>query len=171
MNVNRLLVTSLVFALGFLLGQRFCIEHHQFAATAPLLGTLSLDLGDVGIYPGSMVMMQQVLDTIRAVETGGHPDPCWAVGDGGKSIGPYQIGRAYFHDGIEQLKREGLDPGLVYEDVRNQRDAERIVLAYWRRYATAPYEFTELCRLHNGGPTMRGTDVYIAKCFAILDDL
>ena len=163
MNVNRLLVTSLLVALGFMIGQRFCIEHHQFAATAPLTVPMSRDLGDV-------VSMQQVLDTIRAVETGAHPDPYWAVGDGGRSIGPYQIGRAYFHDGLEQLKREGIDPGLVYEDVRNQRDAELIMLAYWRRYATRPYEFAELCRLHNGGPTMRGTDLYIQKCFAILDD-
>jgi hypothetical protein len=38
-------------------------------------------------------------DAIRRVETGGMPDNGrYAVGDNGKSIGPYQIQRAYWQD-------------------------------------------------------------------------
>jgi len=85
---------------------------------------------------------RRLLDAIRQVETGGHPDPANAVGDEGKSLGPYQISRAYWRD-------SGV-PG-EYEQVRFRPYAERVILSYWRRYC--PNGNSEVrARVHNGGP-------------------
>ena len=91
-----------------------------------------------------------ILDAIRQVETGGCADPANAVGDGGKALGPYQIHRVYWQDAVER------DPSLVangetYANVRSQAYAERVVMAYWSRYAKS-WTAEELARIHNGGP-------------------
>jgi len=94
--------------------------------------------------------LQPLFDAIRHVETGGQADPAAAVGDGGRSIGPYQIGRAYWQDANV--------PG-DWSHVRGRRYAERVMLAYWRRYvpeALAAGDTRVLARVHNGGP--RGHD-------------
>ena len=88
-----------------------------------------------------------ILDAIRAQESGGHPDPANAVGDGGKALGPYQIHRSYWLDAVNFDKTLG----GRYEDVRDQAYAERVILAYWRRYAPA-WDAETLARTHNGGP-------------------
>ena len=90
--------------------------------------------------------LQPLLDAIRQVETGSHPDPANALGDGGRSLGPYQISRAYWKD-------SGV-PGH-YEMVRYRPYAERVIKAYWRRHcprALARLDFQVLARTHNGGP-------------------
>lgn len=89
-----------------------------------------------------------ILDAIRSVETGGHPDPANAVGDGGRAIGPYQIHRSYWLDATE--RRPELRE-LGYESVRDQAIAEQIVLAYLTRYAP-DWSASTLARIHNGGP-------------------
>lgn len=90
--------------------------------------------------------LRQLLDAIREVETGGHTDPANARGDGGRSLGPYQISRAYWQD-------SGV-PGR-YHMVRNKAYAERVMKAYWERYCPrelAQRDFQALARTHNGGP-------------------
>ena len=89
---------------------------------------------------------RQLLDAIREVETGNSPDPANAVGDGGRSLGPYQIQWKYWRD-------SGV-PGR-YTDVRNRTYAERVMRAYWQRYcpaALARGDSQVLARVHNGGP-------------------
>lgn len=86
-----------------------------------------------------------LLDAIWMVESSGRLHP--PDGDGGRSIGPYQISRAYWQDAVE------FDPSLggQYEDCRDKSYAERVVLAYWRRYVPdGPDEYR--ARVHNGGP-------------------
>ncbi len=88
-----------------------------------------------------------LFEAIRLVETGGHEDPTNALGDDGKSLGPYQISKAYWLDAIQHCP----EIGGRYEDVKIGRYAERIMMAYWDRYA--PDETWEtLARIHNGGP-------------------
>jgi hypothetical protein len=90
--------------------------------------------------------LRHLLDAIRQVETGGEADPANAVGDGGRSLGPYQITRAYWHD-------SGV-PGK-YPWVRNKAYAERVMIAYWQRFcpsALARHDWQTLARVHNGGP-------------------
>jgi hypothetical protein len=85
-------------------------------------------------------------DAIREVETGGHSDPANAKGDSGRSLGPYQITRAYWKD-------SGV-PGS-YQMVRKKAYAERVMMAYWKRYcrrALKRLNFQVLARIHNGGP-------------------
>ena len=112
--------------------------------------------------------LTEIYNAIRQVETGGHPDPANAAGDGGASLGPMQIGRLYFIDALEH--DEALrDSEVVYDDVRNESIAREVMYAYWSRYARIPWTAEDLCRLHNGGPSRRGTDAYWAKCRAILE--
>ena len=105
--------------------------------------TLAIDM-PAGFNP------RPVLDAIRQVETGGHPDPSNAVGDGGAALGPYQIHRVYWADAVQH------DPSLTangetYQSVRNAAYAERVVMAYWSRYAPS-WDAQTLSRIHNGGP-------------------
>lgn len=87
--------------------------------------------------------LRPLLDALREVESGGDPD---AVGDGGRSLGPYQIQWAYWKDSGVEGK---------YRQVRDRRYAERVMLEYWKRYcpkALARRDFQTLARVHNGGP-------------------
>ena len=90
--------------------------------------------------------IELVLDAIRVVETGGEPNAGRdATGDGGRSIGPYQIQRAYW-----------IDSGVAgrWEDCRDAEYARRVVKAYWQRYcprALAEADLEVLARVHNGG--------------------
>ena len=102
-----------------------------------------------------------ILDAIRKVESGGFKDPSKATGDNGKAIGPYQIHYVYWQDAT------AFDPtiGGQYADCRNQQYAEKIVLAYLRRYAPN-WNAETLSRIHNGGPKgyrMNGTLGYWSK--------
>lgn len=76
-----------------------------------------------------------------------------AVGDNGKSLGRYQISRAYWYDACER------DPNLLFrhkwEDVTDPIYAEAIMESYWARYVTQAYlnkDYEILARVHNGGP-------------------
>jgi hypothetical protein len=70
------------------------------------------------------------------------------VGDGGKAIGPYQIWKAYWQDAVEFDKTIGGE----YKDCMNKAYAEKIVRAYWKRYAPKGATIEQLARIHNGGP-------------------
>jgi hypothetical protein len=70
------------------------------------------------------------------------------VGDNGKAIGPYQIWREYWQDAVDFDK----SIGGKYEDCMNKSYAEKIVRAYWKRYAPKGATIEQLARIHNGGP-------------------
>jgi len=92
------------------------------------------------------VNVRPLLDAIRQVETGGMRNPMNAVGADGSSLGPYQISRAYWRD-------SGV-PG-DYGQVRSNAYAERVIVAYWKRYCGASLRASDwqtLARVHNGGP-------------------
>lgn len=91
-----------------------------------------------------------LLHAIMMVESGGDPN---AVGDAGKAIGPYQIHRVYWLDAVEF----DTSIGGKYSDCTNKAYAEKVVRAYWRRYATdrrigRPVTDADRARIHNGGP-------------------
>lgn len=89
-----------------------------------------------------------------------------AVGDGGASIGRYQIQRPYWIDSRV--------PGK-YEQVKDKAYAERVMLAYWKRYcpeALKNRDYEVLARIHNGGPRghkKQATVAYWNKVKAELD--
>ena len=91
-----------------------------------------------------------ILDAIRAVESGSCADPANAVGDGGKALGPYQIHRVYWQDAVDHDKSLVAN-GQTYDSVRDAAYAERVILAYWSRYAPS-WDAQTLARIHNGGP-------------------
>jgi len=91
-----------------------------------------------------------------------------AIGDGGRSRGPFQISRAYWRDAVKQLEREGDLGWGSYDykrDVRKVRKCEVIVRAYWRRWCPDAYvarDFETLARVHNGGPRGAGKEATVA---------
>lgn len=104
--------------------------------------------------------LRPLFAAIQAVETSGFRAPNQAVGDGGRSIGPYQISRAYWRDSGIRGK---------WTQCRGRAYSEAVMLAYWKRYCPAALRqrnFEVLARIHNGGPNghVRGaTTVYWRK--------
>jgi hypothetical protein len=94
-----------------------------------------------------MMNLNSLFNAIRVVETGGESDPSTALGDDGLSLGSYQISVAYWTDALEENPEIGGD----YKDVCKQEYAQRVMLAYWNRYAPDRTPET-LARIHNGGP-------------------
>lgn len=87
----------------------------------------------------------QLLEAIRHVETGNGV----MVGDGGRSLGPYQIQYNYWKDAIDH---NPLISG-TYNDVMNEEYARQIVISYWDRYGhRVNFSLEGLARLNNGGP-------------------
>lgn len=88
-----------------------------------------------------------LLKAIRKVETGGQPNSGRdAVGDKGKSIGPYQIQYKYWKDSRV--------PGN-WTQCRDPKYAERVMIGYWQRHcpkALKAGDAETLSRTHNGGP-------------------
>ena len=91
-----------------------------------------------------------LMDAICKVESNCNPS---AVGDNGNAIGPYQIWYVYWKDAVEYDK----SIGGKYEDCYNKEYSEKIVRAYWKRYANKKRLGREVtdedrARIHNGGP-------------------
>ena len=110
-----------------------------------LATTIHLSAGATSTYDDS-----KLLHAIMMVESGGDPN---VVGDNGKAIGPYQIHRVYWLDAVEFDK----SIGGKYADCKNKAYAEKVVRAYWKRYATErrigrPVTDADRARIHNGGP-------------------
>lgn len=113
--------------------------------------------------------LSQILKAIRAVETGGNPSPAHAIGDGGRSFGPYQISQEYW-----------LDAGAIcdWDDIKKTAVAEKVMVAYWKRYcpdALKKGDAATLARIHNGGPNglkkKSATDPYCQRVLAELNRL
>ena len=97
-------------------------------------------------------------DAIRMVESGGDDN---AVGDGGKSKGPYQIGRLYWADACEFAGVVWDYDTLVWE----RAYCEQVMDWYFARYGAVTNE--QKARCHNSGPRWKSkyhlTDGYWAK--------
>ena len=106
--------------------------------------------------------MRRLFDAIRQVESGGGRR---VLGDGGRSRGPYQIGRAYWQDACEY-------GGLRWRYDRwiwDARRCEYVMHLYWLRYGVTTDE--QRARVHNGGPRGHrkpGTRKYWARVQAAM---
>lgn len=93
--------------------------------------------------------IDRLLDAIEVVESRGN---IHAVGDGGRSHGPYQIQKAYAEDAL----RVSLTRQEFLAKTHNRLTSRAIVIKYWKRYAPRHYaagNLEALARIHNGGPT------------------
>jgi hypothetical protein len=105
----------------------------------------------IAVPPPTDTDARAVLDAIRAVESGGIRDAANAVGDNGRALGPYQIHEVYWRDAV-QYDKTLVSDGQTYQSVRDRDYAERVIVAYWSRYAPNWTPET-LARVHNGGPS------------------
>jgi len=89
---------------------------------------------------------------MRQVESGGEGTP-WAVGDSGRSLGPYQITYGYWLDAVRHTPelKEGTWPMVV-----DRTYAEAIMHSYWKKHAPLNATWEQLARIHNGGPKGHG---------------
>lgn len=106
-----------------------------------------------------MDIPDELFDAIKKQETGNEKDPLTAVGDEGRSIGPFQIMKSYWADAAEyddSLK----DNGGSWEKTQGPGSVEyskRVIQAYMNKYATEarlgrPPTYEDIARIHNGGP-------------------
>lgn len=93
----------------------------------------------------------KLLDAIAVVESGNKAD---AVGDGGKSVGAYQIGKLYVDD-VNAIY--GTD--YKYSDRTDPKLSREITLKYLTHYGKVYTRKTKkqptaevYARIHNGGP-------------------
>ena len=111
----------------------------------------------------------RLLAAICSVESNCNDD---AVGDGGDSIGAYQIQYAYWKDATDFDK----SIGGSYQDCKDSEYSRKIVLGYWSRYAIIDRVGEEVtdedrARIHNGGPNgykRNSTNKYWTKVKAVL---
>ncbi len=91
------------------------------------------------------------LASLAFVESGGEKDPNHCVGDGGRSLGKYQISKECFSDAVtfdKTIKDK-------YEYCTNPEVSERVVKAYLTRYAKefiTKNDYQAVARIWNGGP-------------------
>lgn len=86
--------------------------------------------------------LSMLFTAIMHVETGGEPNPMYAVGKS-KEIGPFQISYEYFLDsGVEGTWTQN----CLYVD-----RSVKVMKAYWNRYSKEG-TWEEYARIHNGGP-------------------
>jgi hypothetical protein len=99
--------------------------------------------------PEPTAVRANLFGAIRHVETGGALRT--PAGDSGAAIGPYQIHRSYWVDAKM--------PDGTYQDCRDRRYAERVMLRYWRRWcpqALVAGDWRALANVHHlGGPAAR----------------
>ena len=105
---------------------------------------------------------RNLFDAIRWVETKNEVNP--PPGDGGKSLGEYQISSAYWTDACVFGGVQWDYHVLVY----SRQHCEQVMLFYWDRYGAVDDE--DRARLHNGGPTRRGTDEYWRRVKERMDE-
>ena len=81
----------------------------------------------------------------------------YAIGDNGNAIGAYQIWKNYWQDACTFRDNDDLRLSDGYESCYGKEYSEKVVLAYWNRYATmkrlgrTPTD-EDRARIHNGGP-------------------
>ena len=127
------------------------VQAPQLAAPAP---SFCHDMGSGRKSPPTSLRPNPLFAAIRQVESGGDD---FAVGDNGMSRGPYQIGMAYWTDACSHAGVQWDYLSLVW----SRPHCEQIMLWYWERYGAQTDE--DRIRLHNGGPSKRGTDDYLAR--------
>jgi hypothetical protein len=119
--------------------------NHIVNYIASIVATLSCVYGACAAPPANYDI-DRVINAIRVVETGGEKNPSEAVGDAGKSIGPFQISRAYWRDAVEYDP----DIGGTYTDCKDEAYARQIIRAYLCRYVKT-WDDETVARTHNGG--------------------
>lgn len=111
--------------------------------------------------------LERTIDAMIQVESGGN----WnAIGDGGRSVGGLQIGRAYWTDGTRFL---GVP--WPYEAARDPIKARAVCRAYLLGYQRAggyPAIPETFAAIHNGGPhgpDKKATKIFVKKVLKALD--
>lgn len=121
---------------------------------------------DTSKYKVKVPSIDDLLDAIKQVETGGNPN---LVGDNGQAHGPFQIHKPYFLDALPFAQNIVANPTDYPAAVMESHHAREIVKGYWRRYTKDVFNdvstgdpihltlgLSILARTHNGGP--RGAD-------------
>ena len=142
-NIYRCLTIALLVVVlgsfGFAWIERTCMDATNRATDGPIVAEESVRLA--GSPPAPLARRFMLLfSALRHVESAGNDR---AVGDGGRSRGPYQCGRAAWADG-------GGDPDQYDMLVWDRAATERVMVGYWHRYGAVTDE--QKARTWNGGP-------------------
>ena len=141
--------TFLLLAL-FLLFAAICLSKE----IKPMTNSTVSPAAAPAVAPVKKPTLNDVIAAIREVETGGHRDPTNALGDHGKSLGPYQISSGYYQDSLLVLHRLNYDVPPYKVAVTSDTWAPEIMKGYWQRWcpeAVKSVDVETLSRVHDGG--------------------
>ncbi len=125
------------------------------------------------------ISVAKLLAAILMVESSGNLNP--PDGDGGLSIGPYQIKYVYWLDSETPGKWKDCKAqnSTEKEKLRAKDYSEKVILNYWKRYGSkflksmSINDCEKLARIHNGGPVgykKQSTTKYWNKVKKYLDE-
>ncbi len=152
------------FALGsvvsgsLLLTGRYIARQHfgnKISHSSPARRAIVLAAGDVPYNQEPPIgrARRKLFDAICWVETSNEINPPPGAA---RERGPYQIQKDYWDDACEYA-----NISWPYEFAEVRKYSEYIMGQYWLRYGATTDE--QRARMHNGGPSMRGTDEYWSK--------
>ncbi len=112
------------------------------------------------------IQIIQLVMALAAVETGGHPNPPQAIGDGGRSVGILQISKAVVDD-VNNFKGYH----YTYEDRTDVQSSVELCIFYldhWGNHYTKktgkPADVRTLAQIWNGGAlAWKKTDPKVVK--------
>lgn len=93
------------------------------------------------------MLLEAVISALIAVETGGHPRPADAIGDGGRALGVLQIHQAVVDD-VNRVTGSR----YMHEDALNPKKAKAICRAYLAHYCGEHATIEKYAAVWNGGP-------------------
>jgi hypothetical protein len=160
-TTNKLLVTGIVFGLGFGTGLRATRKPVEPSKAPTLSQYQMLEKIDSTHRNVSQAMalqesvantrptnpLDQVLDAIAQVESNGNPR---AIGDSGRAVGLFQIWEIYVREANRIQGRNKFTPKDRL-DPNKSREMTRIVLEYWSKYHQSHGRHmgpAEICSIH-----------------------
>lgn len=124
------------FVIGFVVCDRTRTAPTQ-APDAPPVATTA---------PAKQITLDDLLDAIRTVETGGEADPDNCYGDGGRALGAYQIHEIYVRDANRILGWYR----FRYEDRRDRKKSREMTSIVIQHYGKGDIE--TMARTHKCPP-------------------
>jgi len=162
MKPNTVVITVAIVALFVAWSAH--INRQHFGRTSTITEPLSLAPGPMGadVVPQQAPTYGQFLFALMQVESGGDQA---AIGDGGKSRGPYQIQRAYWEEAAAGSDAESWD---YLKHVWNPARSQAIMRLHWDKLcpgAVQANNFELLARTHRlpYAPWRKDNDAYWKK--------
>ncbi|MCK5601773.1 hypothetical protein KAR91_07895 [Candidatus Pacearchaeota archaeon] len=141
--LNTIIITVSLLALAVTIGLSIGWLEHTYPLIAP---TQAPQATPTAITTIERITLDDLLDAIRTVETGGEADPDNCYGDGGRALGAYQIHEIYVRDANRILGWYR----FRYEDRRDRKKSREMTSIVIQHYGKGDIE--TMARTHKCPP-------------------